>query len=538
MLMEEEIKHLEESVKSCLWENVCEIILKLEKVKPEIIPVGILENIIEHGGGRAPTHAMRILSNLALKNEKAKESFFKYLMSSNDGLRCLAYMSMKTFFSEEDCTKLPANLLLKLIEDPIPGIRRSILDILLNIAKKTPDKIPLPILYKAIVKEKDSSIRDQILKIAETINPPSLPGKTIKIDTLYLINWIKSETDIKSTEIHELIGDICAKYISGGQEFHLIRSIITESCVVDAFLFLTSKRYRGHEIHQFNVGSLGLFLLKIYVSNSETLEEYIRKLKGWESCEDVEKCWLIAAFLHDHAIPIEYIFRVAPVISYYEKAFPTYCGAYKYFCKALDEAYHNLISGSLFDAYEGILQGRSDLSMLEDIVLRELNSINFNYNIEKDQVLDHGILAAVNITTRLRSKNDDFVDRNDIIKTATKAIALHNFSYEIAFKKDPITFLLVLCDEIQEWEREVAAIPYVAPEASYVEIGPFRVDKQKLFFEDDLSITFDFSSTSDETLKVTGWDYKKFKNGKDAVGKKLIFDPAVRPKRIIFKTLA
>ena len=536
--MEVKLEQLKESIKSSDWKRVSEIILELEKTHPKKIPINMLKTIIEQGSGRAPTHSMRILSNLALQDEEARQSFFQYLSSPSDGLRCLAFMAMTMSFSTSDYVILPSNVVLRLIQDPVPGIRKSILSILLSIAKKIPNKIPIYILYKAMLKEEDALHREQILKIANIINPVDQPSRTIKIDTLYLINWIRKQASIQSTKVHELLGDICAKYIGGSQEFHLVRALITESCVVDAFLFLMPKRYRGHEIHQFNVGVLGLFLLKMYISDSETLEEYIRKLKKWKDCEDVEKCWLVTAFLHDHAIPIEYMFKTAPITFEYGKIFPSYSTAYKFFHKALDEAYHNLISSSLFEIYEKLLSGQDVSLRLKELISEELTSIGYVHSVEKNQILDHGILAAVNLTTRLRSKNDDFVDKNDLIKTAAKAIALHNSSDKVELKKEPIAFLLVLCDEIQEWEREVAFLPHVAAETSSIEIGPFKHEQGKLLFEDELSVTFDYSYGSRETLKQTGWDYKIFKNGKNSTEKRLVFDPNIRPKKIVFKTLA
>ena len=132
--------------------------------------------------------------------------------------------------------------------------------------------------------------------------------------------------------------------------------------------------------------------------------------------------------------------------------------------------------------------------------------------------LNHGVLAAANITSRFRNAPID-----KIVETSAKAIALHSLMDEkISFKKDPLAFLLFLCDELQEWGREIAIFPEILIDTSSITIERFHIDGGKLFFTDDLRVSFRFLTN---TERLTRFDPRLFMEEKKAIlDKKLDFD--------------
>jgi hypothetical protein len=67
---------------------------------------------------------------------------------------------------------------------------------------------------------------------------------------------------------------------------------------------------------------------------------------------------------------------------------------------------------------------------------------------------DHGVLGAVNIVSHLESRN---VQIDSVIREALIAIAFHNNPNvkNISLNEHPIAFLLILCDQLQDWNRVI-----------------------------------------------------------------------------------
>jgi hypothetical protein len=538
--MENDLKQLETSIALGELEKACEILEKLEKTHPNIIPIVALKAIIERGidaggkGVKALSVAFRILSSLAISKKEALESYFEYLGSTDSAIRSFAIWALAANPNGKELMKvMPYKLLLKLVQDPSTTNRSNVLSLLSKVAEELPNHVPADILLIAMLTEDSSINQDQILKIANTVNPIDRVENSITMDTLYLMNWVRHKIKTHVSGIQELIDEMQKAYIRGPHEYELVRSLISESCVLDVLLFLTPKRYRGHDIHQFNVGAFGLFILEMYVSPSQTLKEYIMQLKKWEA-EDVQKAWIIAAFLHDHALPISYMFRIAPHIYRLRRTRPTYSTPLDKFEDALHTAYDSLFSKDLRDIYGMLQKGENGFPALESLIASELPKIGYRHKVEKKEILDHGILGAVNLTTRLRSKNNSYVDNNEIIKAAAKAIASHHLIDKVQLDEEPITFLLCLCDEIQEWGREIAFSPDIILETSSVRMEPIQFKNGKLLFENELKFSFEYPSS--EILKETGFDVKIFKDGKNSAEKRLItLNSKIRPQKICFK---
>jgi hypothetical protein len=483
-----------------------------EEQWPENIPVRQLEIIIESGKYRDSNVAMEILVKLSRTNKKAHEVLLKYLRSDKrekDEVCFLAILNVERFFSATEVENIPPDIVSMLIKHPNRLVRSLTLSLLFKVSREAPstmtEKISANTLFDAFLRETVSSNREEILEIQKIINPCKL-GEYLTLDTLSLVNWIREKDNILLSGLDELLDSIQRKYLSEIHAFSYINNLMANSRTADKFASLVlSTRFREHEVHQLNVGVLGLLLLQVYVSPSETLKEYISNVLDWLP-KDVEKAWLITSFLHDHARPIEFMLNKAPII-YRQKSFPDYHTHLDGLLDLFSPIEKNVFSESLRKIYNGLLDGENKLPDLESLISHEMGKIQFRHKIKRKEILDHGVLAAINLTTTLRNINDIYVDESEIVKTSARAMAIHNLASErVKLKEEPIAFLLVLCDEMQEWGRETAG------EISSIRIGKFASKDGKIFFEETFKVYFEYPSSN--MLEFTNWNGEKFKDGK------------------------
>jgi len=537
--MEKTIEALQKSIESEDFEKAYDILKRHRKERrTETIPIELLVGIIENRGALSPARqtAVDILMVRALdRDKKALQAYLRCL----DSRRCrdtsvLTTSALALNPSGKEFVKiLPSEIILSLTQDPEFLNRRNILLLLLKLAEEDPNHVRMDILLKAMLIENMPENRGQILKIANTINPVDKLKNIVTIDTLYLMNWIREKRHLHSNETRKLTDEM-SWIIKGSEALDLIRNLIVLSRVVDLLLFLVpNKRYRGHDIHQLNVAALGLFLLDVYVSDSLTLKEYIARQRPWRNPEEVEKAWLIAALLHDHAHPLSFMLQIAPSLYAIKGPRESYAAPVEKFEEVLSSTYDNLYSHKLREIYNMFCKGANGLSCLKDLVSSELRKIGIHEEIEMDNILDHGILSAINLTTTLRKFNNSWVDDDEMIKASAKAIAVHNLTQKVSLKNDPIAFLLVLCDEMQEWGREMTLFPEIVIETSSIRIENFKCDEGKnLFFTDELKICFDCPPP--RISKKTKFKDPLFKEKKILLKERLVFDPNINPKRLGF----
>jgi hypothetical protein len=124
--------------------------------------------------------------------------------------------------------------------------------------------------------------------------------------------------------------------------------------------------------------------------------------------------------------------------------------------------------------------------------------------------MDHGVVAAINLLRTIGSpeKLRKEATENRPLVEAARAIALHNFKAdlgEIAFNESPLTFPLILADELQEWSRPVP----VTVKDTYFTTNLQKIallDRMFYYEKDDL---WDIPYTNDEAKKVANFDFKK-----------------------------
>lgn len=415
-----------------------------------------------------------------------------------------------------------------LIQHGNRAVREDILNLLLTAAKDDTSPIITDILETCVHSERWTEKGNRILEIARIVNPIDPPDSTradriIPVDTTYLMNWGRKRRYFLSpgnTEIQNLIGELC-KLIKGSPALECLQNMLELNRTVDLLMFLPHKRYRGHDIHQFNVATLGLLFLDIHVRNNQHLSDYLASSHQDQFCDpsEVEKAWLLTSLLHDHALPISHMFKIAPLIHKIreDRSRKSYGKAVVKLQRALELTYFDLFSKPIRRVYKSFVRGSVDATViLEKLISKEMSKIRLHGVAQNG--LDHGVLAAANMTSRFKNAPIE-----KIVETSAKAIGLHNLMDEkISFKEDPLAFLLVLCDELQEWGREIAIFPEILIDTSSISIGKFHIDGGKLFFTDDLHVSFRFLTN---TEKLTRFDPRLFMEEKKAIlDKRLVFD--------------
>jgi len=194
---------------------------------------------------------------------------------------------------------------------------------------------------------------------------------------------------------------------------------------------------------------------------------------GWsdKTFERLNLCWLYAALLHDCAYSVEYAKQAIK----HEIAIRSFFG--KGYKQGLPGGY---TVEELQDAAEHLWEVRKGWRKENSFNLRNVRDLHKKNQYERP---DHGIVGALALWKELNSTDVKKLSELEqgssdapwrtkltgILRPAALAIACHNFQYlvkdatkeqqswlRLSLKAEPISVLLHICDELQEWGRERA----------------------------------------------------------------------------------
>jgi len=198
----------------------------------------------------------------------------------------------------------------------------------------------------------------------------------------------------------------------------------------------TDVRYREHFMHQFQVFLLGYYLINKKSSLREELIKYLQNINPQYGLEDVLKVLFIASMFHDFG------YSVGKMESWLKN----------YFVRVDVPSEFQIRWADIFVYYE-----------VEKTNLVELISRNSNKpkdeiaNILKDAFInehDHGVISGLVLMNILHNHQID----ETLLREACCAITLHTEAVYSRFGKltidqFPFAFLLVFCDNAQQWGR-------------------------------------------------------------------------------------
>jgi len=199
-----------------------------------------------------------------------------------------------------------------------------------------------------------------------------------------------------------------------------ITSHLLQAARGEPALHVLKEYYRDHFYHAIQVCLLGHFLLNSGTLEGKPLWKRVAKILGKIEFEDVLRQWYVAALLHDIGYSMEIFQGVKSLLEFFQHSTPI-----KEFTDNLDSAMSDL-SKSLA-GFEGFTE-------------------------EQNPAEDHGIIGANHIHGLIEhiKKEQDVKD----LSPAIRAVALHNNrKRDVSFQENPLAFLLILCDTIQEHNR-------------------------------------------------------------------------------------
>ena len=307
-------------------------------------------------------------------------------------------------------------------------------------------------LLNMLIKHENLPFHDSLLKILETYKYRR--GEVDKIHSVKL--------DL--TKISE-------DFAGQGADFLKLFSFITKA---EPYNVAANPKAWGHLRHSLNVFWLGYYFLnsgpidslKIY--NSLFGDKELVS-KNEEKRELVNYTWFLASLFHDVGLPLEKTFQIA-------KESKDLLSIYNSFKLHLDPSLgineiNDLIRNDLHVLFKDIT---GDMSVFVRQTIDKLNS---------EIAIDHGLISGVTLLNYFSGNNRD----QKIVAAsmeAAKVAALHNIicknhkNMKASFLKDnQLAALLVLCDQLEIWDRETGLESYLSSKI------PIEIEKKQFYID-------------------------------------------------------
>ncbi len=202
--------------------------------------------------------------------------------------------------------------------------------------------------------------------------------------------------------------------------------------------------YRDHYFHQFHVFLLGLYI--------------IDKLRT-RFPDDIDRLWLITSSFHDMAYPLQLY------DSWSQKLFDTSLGIPSV---GVSDMKSSFVNGSLLSSLGYIVnelcKSHFDEELKGNWLQKEKPLVSFFHDIITKRK-HHCVLSSLFLLKQAQSCNSDLMDT--LFVPSSLAITLHHEVVwkslpaerrlqSLKFDNDPLAFLLMFCDSVQEWGRPKA----------------------------------------------------------------------------------
>ena len=302
---------------------------------------------------------------------------------------------------------------------------------------------------------------------------------------------------------------------------------------LEAFLYSTSvqKYYRDHTEHTLRVAILGDFLLEQDIGQGKLIS-ILSDMLDIDKVEIKEKIWWITSLLHDIGYPLGKISTSInfSLLNQLLKCYPSLDLEFVPFeislsWKSDQKEYLEIIEEGLSKEAKLLIRMGSgiegpQLPSFGPNTFLQQNKGHPEFNFKQKIELDHGVLSALSLLKGLGKpeeirSNDDY---NGYI-LAAKSIALHNFKNKLPehnFDIQPLTFFLMLIDELQEWGRPIP----IQVQGTY-----FTTELQKISLLDEIhfqldEFTWSMQFRNENAKKLMNFDFNIFsKVKKDTFGR-------------------
>lgn len=335
----------------------------------------------------------------------------------------------------------------------------------------------------------DSNLLETILKLKNISYKESIYDSVSE----QLSKKIKSDFDFCTETFNNLWRD------NLGEEIYPEEHKNLETLLVQMY-----PRYRDHYIHQLQVFYLGLSIIDLLIDNN--------KMESQNGFPDI--AWLLAASFHDYAHPIE---KYDEFVCFFVNRCLGTDADWSFL--GLKNYYHEQ---SFSSDIEHILSSLTKCFRTEDFQGKNgtdnLNKIRQFFYQEITKGKHHGLIASLGLLKKFI--NNSKTEFSKVLLPAAVAIALHDNEIcqtlhgvtnnttpectavqklaplqELSFEVQPLAFLLILCDNIQDWGRHFRDEKYEKP------LRAANIRLKKILFESNkLTIQLLFSHNF-ESLK-------------------------------------
>jgi len=247
-----------------------------------------------------------------------------------------------------------------------------------------------------------------------------------------VVHFVMGGMPLDDDTIQAMIWLLCeyAHHALGVPEAIDLRAHLGQAARGEPTLHMLRSFYRDHFFHTLEVCFLGHFLLELRIQPDKPLWHFVAESMGLSSAEDgshrhILRLWYVAALLHDVGYGIDVLESVRKLLVFFKNTPP--------------------LNGLLDRLGTDLVQLSKDLEAA-GLAL---------YTAADRPGEDHGVIAAWHLEKLLEraAQKDARLDRQDYWP-AIRAIAMHNSrKHTVRFSEDPLAFLLVLADTLQEWNR-------------------------------------------------------------------------------------
>lgn len=325
-----------------------------------------------------------------------------------------------------------------------------------------------------------------------------------KIDALCfktaLARFLRTGTKENAFEVFFCYAEIFKTFGGYGNGIDALLNLLYDHESNAATLLMKHRDHYSHSVYVFALG------LAIFMHNTKLRNAFAKKYGKENLYKKFLKAWGMSGLFHDIGYPYEISFL--DVMEYGKKIDVNGCG------KGLLASYSNLKElitlsheetekcgkfmpegkndlHSLFSAY--MLKNFGEITSVLALDEKILNDCLTNRIVNATKFMDHGYFSAVLFMRKLLQTENFELD--EMTLDAVMAMLLHNSFYkrtykfeikgkdykQMPLKEQPLAYLLMLCDELQCWDR----IPYGE-----------NSKKQELAWDMDLEV-------SDERIKAT-----------------------------------
>ncbi|MEA2070486.1 MAG: hypothetical protein U9O98_04270 [Asgard group archaeon] len=316
----------------------------------------------------------------------------------------------------------------------------------------------------------------------------------------------------------------------------------------ESFLYSTSagKYYRDHTEHQLRVAVLGDFLLEQDLGVG-TLLNQVADLTELDKTLLKEEIWWTMGLIHDIGYPLQKMTKSInyALLNQILKCYPMLDLEIVPFeimlkTKKNDPYLELLEEGLSKEAKKLIRIGASKnldtIPQPETLQFISTSNGHDEYHHQSPINLDHGVIGALALLRSIGSI-DYIKDNKDELEgyiKAAQAIAVHNFKdrlHDFTFENNPLAFLLVLIDEMQEWGRPIPL---------QIRDSYFTTEMKKITLLDEIILTISdvewlMEYRKMEAKKITNFNFKLFCDSKNNAFKRLRHGKEFPETRIVLQ---